>query len=700
MRNPKSLKEGFGLPEYVAYANLRQGLRPFLRANRYSVAVVRPPGSDSEAYKQAARFIAGGLRFESGRVVDFTAEKANTAVGLAFEAMRRPKSIFLFADMKSVPDQVRVAVDLLVELKPPTTTLMKGVFQWRDRVAITDKQAEIFLLLDDDIKRAIARPGRNVGRMLAQLVMRPRDREPQPRPQPVASANDDFEYSLETMPGYGEAKDWGMQLADDLADWEAGRIPWSDVDTGLLLSGPSGVGKTIYARALAKTCDVELVVASAARWQSKGHLGDMQRAMFKSFDDAKRKAPAILFIDEVDSFTDRDREESQNAGYARQVINSFLECLDGTAGREGVVVVGACNNPTVMDAAILRPGRLDHHIRLGYPDAEARVEILRLHLREDLPDADFSQFADDSFGLTGADIARLVRLARRVARRHRRAISVEDVMASLPGRIVLSEKFGWALAIHELGHAAVAVATGARKVWAVSIESKASAAVERQVLGGAVMEAGEFKNHGKQFYLDNVAIHLGGMAAEQVFLGEHGDGVASDLDGATRLAIILDRHLGMNGVLNAWPAGVDERLIDSVRRIDGPLIKRIEPILQEQLARAKAIIEFHRPSIERLWLELIGRGHLTGQEIVDGLRTAPSGPRYGLPSRVLQRLTAPLPRTAESGLSFPRPGGDRHHMRAHLLQTQEDQLEPGLRRADRRNQTGRRPHMARQLHAL
>jgi len=271
MRNPKSLKEGFGLPEYVAYANLRQGLRPFLRADRYSIAVVRPPGSDSEAYKQAARFIAGALRFEQGRVVDFTAEKANAAVALAFEAMRRSKSIFLFADIDSIPHQIRASVDLLVELKPPTTTLMKGVFQWRDKVAITDKQAEIFLLLDDDMKRAIARPGRNVGRMLAQLVMRRRDQEPQPPPPAVEPGHDDFEYSLESMPGYGEAKDWGMQLSDDLADWKADRIPWRDVDTGLLLSGPSGVGKTIFAKALANTCDVELVVASAARWQSRGH---------------------------------------------------------------------------------------------------------------------------------------------------------------------------------------------------------------------------------------------------------------------------------------------------------------------------------------------------------------------------------------------------------------------------------------------
>jgi hypothetical protein len=348
MRNPKILREGHGLPEYVAYANLRQGIRPFLRASRYSIAVVRPLGTDAAAYQSAARNYVGNRRFERGQVVDFSKEKPRLVDALAIEAMRYPKSILLFADMASVPDVVRASVDLLVELKPPTIALMKGVFRWRSKVAITDKQAEILLLLDDDMKRAIARPGRNVGRMLAQLVMRPRDRESPPRSQPVAPGSDDHEYRLESMPGYGEAKDWGMQLSDDLADWKSGRIPWSDVDTGLLLSGPSGVGKTIYARALANTCDVDLVVASAARWQSRGHLGDMQKAMFASFDEAKKKAPAILFIDEVDSFTDRDREQSHNSSYVRQVINSFLECLDGTAGREGVVVVGACNNPTIV----------------------------------------------------------------------------------------------------------------------------------------------------------------------------------------------------------------------------------------------------------------------------------------------------------------------------------------------------------------
>lgn len=535
-------------------------------------------------------------------------------------ALEEERVFLIFPDEQSIPVFARLAADAVVALDPPSISQMKGVFRALHGASLTDLQAELFLLLDEDLQRAVARPGRSVGRMLAQLVMRPEQPRNEQTPYPRRSDEDDEPLTLESMSGYGEAKEWGLQLAQDLKDWRDGLIPWHDVDRGLLLSGPPGVGKTIFAEALANTCGADLIVGSAARWQARGHLGDMQKAMFKAFETARKSAPSILFVDEIDSFTDREDDNGHNGSYVRQVINAFLECLDGTVDREGVVVVGACNNPAVIDPAILRSGRLDHHVQLPLPDAESRVGILRHHLQGELENEDFSEFADDSFGLTGSDIARCVRLARRVARRDRRALTIKDLMGSLPGRVALSEKFRWALAIHELGHAVVAVATGARKVMGVSIESRASATLMRQSLGGAVMEGGEVANNSRQFYLDNIAIHLGGMAAEQVFLGEHGDGVSSDLDGATRLAIILDRHLGMNGLLHAWPAGVDEKLIDSARRFDSQLLKRIEPVLQEQLARAKTIVESYRTSMEGLWLELIGAGHLTGQQIVDGLK--------------------------------------------------------------------------------
>ncbi|MBB3967235.1 AAA family ATPase [Rhizobium metallidurans] len=622
MKNHITPRKRFGLPEQLAYASLRSAIRPLLRADAFVAVVVIPPDADIGPYFRAAdAMLSSTNRYRrTAAIVDFDAKKPLNSARQIANALDEKKVVILFPDEASITVAARLAADVVVHLNPPTTDQVKGVFRLLYGGRLTDQQAEIFLLLDDEMQRAVVRPGRSVGRMLAQLVMRPEAPHDARKPPPVRRDDDDVELRLESMSGYGEAREWGLQLKQDLKDWKDGRISWSDVDRGLLLSGPPGVGKTIYAEALANTCGAKLVVGSAARWQAKGHLGDMQRAMFKAFEDARKAAPAILFIDEIDGFTDRESDHGHNSSYVRQVINSFLECLDGTVNREGVVVVGACNNPVVIDPAILRPGRLDNHVRLPLPDARARVGILRHHLRGDLLDEDFDQFAEDSFGLTGADIARIVRLARRVARRDRRAVTVADIMGSLPGRVPLSEKFRWALAIHELGHAVVAVATGARKVWGVSIESRASASLERQILGGAVLEGGELANNGKQFYLDNIAIHMGGMAAEQVFVGHHGDGVASDLDGATRLAIILDRHLGMNGMLASWPAGVDERLIDSARRVDGPLLKRIEPVLQEQLARAKTIVESYRTSVEGLWLELIGAGHLTGQQIVDGLK--------------------------------------------------------------------------------
>lgn len=616
------LRKGFGLPELLAYATIRKAVRPLLRAERYAVAFVVPEDMKVEPFFRAADHIArAGSAFRRANcVVEFDSKKVDASTTAMIEALEEKKVFLIFPDQQSIPVLARLAADAIVTLDRPSISQMKGVFRALHGASLTNMQAELFLLLDEDLQRAVARPGRSVGRMLAQLVMRPEQPRFERAPSPRRSDEGDEPPTLESMSGYGEAKEWGLQLAQDLKDWRDGLIPWHDVDRGLLLSGPPGVGKTVFGEALANTCGADLIVGSAARWQARGHLGDMQKAMFKTFETARKSAPSILFVDEIDSFTDREDDNGHNGSYVRQVINSFLECLDGTVDREGVVVVGACNNPAVIDPAILRPGRLDHHVRLTLPDAEARVGILRHHLQGELESEDLSDFADDSVGLTGADIARVVRLARRVARRERRTLTIRDVMGSLPGRVTLSEKFRWAVAIHELGHAVVAVATGARKVKGVSIESRGSATLMRQFLGGAVMEGGEVANNGRQFYLDNIAIHMGGMAAEQVFLGEHGDGVSSDLDGATRLAIILDRHLGMNGLLNAWPAGADEKLIDDARRFDSQLLKRIEPVLQEQLARAKTIVESYRTSMEGLWLELVGAGHLTGKQIVDGLK--------------------------------------------------------------------------------
>lgn len=242
-----------------------------------------------------------------------------------------------------------------------------------------------------------------------------------------------------------------------------------------------------------------------------------------------------------------------------------------------------------------------------------------MHLRGDLADDDLSRFAEESVGMSGADIAQVVRLARRVARRHRRALVIDDVLGSLPGRVTLSPEVRRKVAIHELGHAVIAVSTGSRKLWGVSIESRISNDVDRQILGGAVLTPDDWQARDRKTYLDNICILLGGIAAEQVLLGQHSDGASSDLDHATRLAVVIDRHLGMNGLLHSWPAGLDEQRIDEARRYDAALMARVEKILVEQLDRARNIIQSRRWQIECLLLDLVDRGSLSGAEIEEAL---------------------------------------------------------------------------------
>ena len=219
------------------------------------------------------------------------------------------------------------------------------------KLEVSRKQARELLAYRLDDVGAAMKPGRSVEMVLARLrslsakiVQRTRSFEVAP---------------LQQMAGYGPAQAWGLQLAQDLSDWRDGQISWSEVDSGLLLSGPPGCGKTIFAASLAKTCNVSLIATSAAQWQAAGHLGDFLKAMRASFSAAVTKAPSLLFIDEIDSIGDRQAFSGDNKAYSVQVVNGLLEAMDGLAGREGVVVIGATNFPGNLDAALTRPGRLD-----------------------------------------------------------------------------------------------------------------------------------------------------------------------------------------------------------------------------------------------------------------------------------------------------------------------------------------------------
>jgi ATP-dependent Zn protease len=320
--------------------------------------------------------------------------------------------------------------------------------------------------------------------------------------------------TLGNLYGMDEAVAWGKALATDLAAYRAGILTWSAMDRGALLYGPPGTGKTIFSKALAASCRVPLIAASLAAWQGKGHLGDLLKAMIGTFEQAARMKPCILFIDEMDSFGHRGQFGEHHRDYGIQVVNGLLERLDGVAGREGVVVVGACNDPDRLDPAIVRSGRMDRMIKIGLPDHAALALILRHHLGDDLTNAEVRDAAFSGLGGTGADVERWVRGAHRRARYAGRAIEVADLLQEIHGtRAQPPSAILRRYAAHEAGHALIATLHWPGSVVRATIR-------QTNESGGDVICA---PGTGDPFTHDDIRMNLqrilGGRAAEAVMFG-------------------------------------------------------------------------------------------------------------------------------------------------------------------------------------
>ena len=190
--------------------------------------------------------------------------------------------------------------------------------------------------------------------------------------------------SVETLAGYGRARDWALDLNADLELWKQGGLAWSDMSTKLLLSGPPGTGKTTFARALCNTIQVPMLATSLSTMLEPGYLGDVLKQMSAAFECAREQAPSILFLDEIDNIGKRANGGGRHDEYWNSVINRMLELLDGVAKTEGVIVVAATNFPKRIDQALLRSGRLETHVNIPMPDLTALAGILEHHLGSDL----------------------------------------------------------------------------------------------------------------------------------------------------------------------------------------------------------------------------------------------------------------------------------------------------------------------------
>jgi hypothetical protein len=205
------------------------------------------------------------------------------------------------------------------------------------------------------------------------------------QPKDISGADSNrFIERIETFSGCDEARDWALSLAVDLPLWQAGELHWEEMSTKLLLSGPPGTGKTMFARSLCNSLQIPMFSTSMATWLEPAYLGDVVRRIKRAFSEAVAHHPAILFIDEIDGIGRRTDFTRDYADYWNALVNCLLELLDGAARTTGVIVIGATNHPAIIDPALLRSGRLSPHLKISPPDVAARMGILRHHLGDDL----------------------------------------------------------------------------------------------------------------------------------------------------------------------------------------------------------------------------------------------------------------------------------------------------------------------------
>lgn len=421
---------------------------------------------------------------------------------------------------------------------------------------------------------------------------------------------------LEALPGYGSARDWGLNLVADLREYKAGRLSWDCIEKGLLLVGPPGVGKTQFARALAKSANVALVATSVADWNASAYLSGTLAAIKSSFEQARRLAPCILFIDEIDGISNRATLTSEYKEYWTQIVNLLLEMLAGIEDRPGVVVIAATNHPEHIDAAVKRAGRLDQTAEIELPDIETLAQIFRFHLGEEtLAGVDLMPAALVAAGKAGADVEAWVRRAKSRARRAGRDLILDDLMLEIrSGRDVMPDSTRLVCAVHEAGHLVVGHALCVFEAKMVAILDHGGAT------GIEISRANTQTEAGIENYITAL---LAGRAAEEIILGPSavtaGSGIGEDCDfaHATQAAIDLEMRLGFGalGVMH-FPKQIIEILPQDVA-----LTRLIRQRLDRCMARARELITDNRNTVQAVADRLRAEGYLS-RAAIDALLTA------------------------------------------------------------------------------
>ena len=436
--------------------------------------------------------------------------------------------------------------------------------------------------------------------------------------------------SFKDVAGVDEAKQELQEVVDFLQNGEKYRRIGAKIPKGVLLVGSPGTGKTLLAKAVAGEAGVPFLSMSGSEFVEL-YVGVGASRVRDLFNQAKRQAPCIIFIDELDAIG-KSRGNNANGGNdeREQTLNQLLTEMDGFDGNEGVILIAATNRPEILDPALRRPGRFDRQVLVDRPDKSGRIEILKVHSRQVMlgENVNLEEIAAQTAGFAGADLANLVNEAALLAARHnRQAVLMSDfgeaferVVAGLEKRSrVLTPLERQTVAYHEVGHALVgAIMPGGGRVSKISIVPRGMGA-----LGYTLQTPEEDRFLMVEDELrGKIATLLGGRAAEEIVFEKVSTGASDDIQKATELADKAVTQYGMSGVGPIAFAKNEGQFLNtstSRRAVGGEVAAELDRLVKQNIDHAYAIaiqtLRFNRGLLESATQALLKQEVLEGEQL-------------------------------------------------------------------------------------
>ena len=430
--------------------------------------------------------------------------------------------------------------------------------------------------------------------------------------------------------GEDEAKENLTEIVDYLHNPERYKKIGASMPKGILLVGPPGTGKTMLAKAVAGEANVPFFSMSGSEFVEM-FVGMGASKVRDLFQQAKEKAPCIVFIDEIDAIGKKRDGQIGGNDEREQTLNQLLTEMDGFEGNTGVIILAATNRPETLDPALLRPGRFDRRVPVELPDLKGREEILKVHAKKILvsDDVDYNKIARMASGASGAELANIVNeAALRAVRGHREFATQADLEESIEVVIagyqkknaILTDKEKLIVSYHEVGHALVAAKqTNSAPVQKITIVPRTSGAL------GYTMQVDEGNHYlmSRDELENKIATYTGGRAAEEIVFGSVTTGASNDIEQATKLARAMITRYGMSKDFDmvAMETQTNQYLggdssLNCSAETQTLIDKKVVELVRKQHEKAAQILMENREKLDEISQYLYQRETITGEEFM------------------------------------------------------------------------------------